>query len=60
MITITGWGAFWIGLFGFLAIDVLAGIIKLKIKTKAIHKITETIGKFDPELIKGTKIDLKG
>lgn len=52
MITITGWGAFWLGLFGFLALSQLALIIKMLIKTHTLTKIVKHITNLDPELLK--------
>lgn len=51
MISITGWGMFWAGLFGFLAFCMLAEIIETGLKCHAITKSVKHLSKIDPETI---------
>lgn len=61
MITITGWGAFWLGLFGFMAIDALFSIIKHAINAHTVTKVVEDLSNLGPELAKEieTKVNTK-
>lgn len=52
MITITGWGAFWLGLFGFLALDQLFDLLGEMVQCYTLNKVTKHLSKIDPKTVK--------
>lgn len=56
MINITGWGAFWTGVFGFLTFRELFHLIQHIVIARSVKKTMAKILETNPELLKKSNV----
>lgn len=58
MVNITGWGMFWLGLFGVMVVEEIASLLKTIVRVHTVKKTIKEILKANPDALENFKINL--